>query len=83
MFKVFYTKKENCYKLVATNGDEYYVKVSPCKGYPKTAKRPYKGNISLIKDSKFIPLPMPASLSLYSAIMDTVIQFINWQKDKK
>lgn len=83
MFEVYYTKKENCYLLEArTTGDKFYAKVSKSVGYPKTAKRPYKGTIYLIKNDNFIPLRMAdeSSRQLYSAIMDRLSQFIQRQQ---
>ena len=45
MFDVYYTKKKDCYLLQArSTGDTFYVKASKCSGYPKSAKRPYKGS---------------------------------------
>ena len=79
MFDVYYTKKKDCYLLEAKNtGDKFYVKTQKCSGYPKSAKRPYKGTVSLIKNDKFIPLRMsdPSARQLYSAIMDRLTQFI-------
>lgn len=84
MFEVNYTKHKNCYLVVAkSTGDKFYVKVSPCLGYPKTAKRPYKGQVYLIKNNEFIKLNMAESSSrqLYSTIMDRVTQFIQRQQD--
>lgn len=84
MFEVYYTKKKDCYLLEAKNtGDKFYVKASKCSGYPKSAKRPYKGTVSLIKNDKFIPLRMsdPSARQLYSAIMDRLTQFIIRQQD--
>lgn len=84
MFDVYYTKKKDCYLLEArSTGDKFYVKASKCSGYPKTAKRPYKGTVYLIKNNKFILLRMsdPSSRQLYSAIMDRLNQFILRQQD--
>lgn len=84
MFDVYYTKKPNAYLLEArSTKDRFYVKVSKSQGYPKKAKRPYKGIIYLIKNDKFIPLRMtnPSSRQLYSAIMDRLTQFIQRQED--
>lgn len=84
MFEVNYTKHKNCYLVVTkSTGDKFYVRVSPCLGYPKTAKRPYKGQVYLIKNNKFIKLNMAESSSrqLYSTIMDRVTQFIQRQQD--
>lgn len=84
MFDVYYTKKKDCYLLEARNtGDRFYVKSQKCSGYPKTAKRPYKGTVYLIKNNKFIPLRMsdPSARQLYSAIMDRLTQFIIRQQD--
>ena len=84
MFDVNYTKHKDCYLVVTKKtGDKFYVKVSPCLGYPKTAKRPYKGQVYLIKNNNFIKLNMAESSSrqLYSTIMDRVIQFIQRQQD--
>lgn len=84
MFDVYYTKKKDCYLLEARNtGDKFYVKTQKCSGYPKKAKRPYKGTVSLIKNNQFIPLRMAdsAARQLYSAIMDRLTQFIQRQQD--
>lgn len=84
MFEVFYTKHKDCYLVVAKKtGDKFYVRVKPCSTYPKSAKRPYKGHIQLIKNNDFININRAddSSRQLYSAIMDRVNQFILRQQD--
>lgn len=87
MFKISYDNKKHCYELIAENtGDEFRVsKISKCSTYPKSAKRPYKGYVVLIKDNKNIKLNMadPSARLLYGAIMDSLCVFIQWQKDNQ
>jgi hypothetical protein len=86
MFDVYYTKKKDAYLLEArSTGDKFYVTIRKTLGYPKKAKRPYKGTVWLIKNGKFILLKMSDSSSrqLYSAIMDRLTQFIIRQEDIK
>ena len=84
MFEVHYTKRKGCY-LLTHNDDKFYARVTPTKGYPRTAKRPYKGQVSMIKNDKFIPLDLSHSSSrqLYSAIMDRLTQFIQREESIK
>lgn len=84
MFEVYYTKKKDAYLLEAkSTGDKFYVTTRKTLGYPKKAKRPYKGTVWLIKNGKFILLKMTDSSSrqLYSAIMDRLTQFIQRQEE--
>lgn len=84
MFDVYYTKKKDAYLLEAkSTHDKFYVTVTKTKGYPKSAKRPYKGTVWLIKNNKFILLRMAdaSSRQLYSAIMDRLTQFIQRQDE--
>lgn len=83
MFDVSYAKKKNCYHLESESIGEFYVKVEKCSTYPKSAKRPYKGTVYLIKNNKYIKLRMsdPSSRHLYSVIMDRLNLFIIHKQD--
>lgn len=78
MFKIHKSKAGYVAELEST-GDTYFCgHVQPTAGYPKKSKYPYKTDLSLIKDKKFIRLSKQdaAARSIYSAVIPELCQFI-------
>lgn len=81
MFKVYYTDKPNCYRLVSkSTGDEFDVDyVQKSLTYPMSAERPYKSDsVYLIKNGKRIKFNRAdeSARQLYSTMMDRLSLFI-------